>query len=166
VIVGDAKDPAVLKAAFKGATAVLEAIGGPDLLVLHKAMVDAAVEAKVPNFVGMGGAGTLAAYEGSGKEYHWEVLLERMGATADWIRVVSLKHIQNWKVLQATTGLNWTFVCPGKMDHGPATESNVTVDTQAGPQVSFESVAQWMVANLNLAGTKFNKHRVGLGTLL
>jgi hypothetical protein len=89
--------------------------------------------------------------------------------------------------LRATTSMNWMFVCPAKMDHGPmydistpfqlpfahcislwclSTKPRITIEEPAGPQISFEDVGEFMIANLNLASSPYNKKRVGLTTLL
>jgi putative NADH-flavin reductase len=47
-----------------------------------------------------------------------------------------------------------------------STKPRITLDTPAGPQISYEDVAEFMIANANLTGSQYNKKRVGIATLL
>jgi hypothetical protein len=49
---------------------VISVVAGGDTTPLYRTIVEAAVEAKVPNFIGTGGAGALPAAPGTGKTYH------------------------------------------------------------------------------------------------
>jgi hypothetical protein len=47
-----------------------------------------------------------------------EFMIEKQPELA-WLKPVSEMHIVNYRLLQATTTINWMMVCPGRMDHGP-----------------------------------------------
>jgi len=159
----EASSKEFLTKTFEGATTVISAIGGDGLVAATKVIIEAVAESKVKNLIVTGGAGALPAYTGSGKEFNWEVLAPRVG---EWVKTISLVHIENWRALQATTGINWMFLCPGRMDHGPLTQPRVTIEEPAGPQISFEDVAAFMIANADVGHTEYNKKRVGMTTLL
>lgn len=47
-----------------------------------------------------------------------------------------------------------------------STKPRITIEAPAGPQISYEDVGEFMIANANLTGSQYNKKRVGLTTLL
>lgn len=47
-----------------------------------------------------------------------------------------------------------------------STKPRVTIETPAGPQISYEDVGEFMIANVNLTGSPYNKKRIGITTLL
>jgi|GEM_PF-5097197 len=162
VAVGDVMDAEAIRRASAGCSIAINCTspaGGNSTLELARSIVPNAAAAGVERFYMVGGLGALWA-PGTGKTVlvqDWDDAdaLPRYGLRADvprdLIRNMTKGHLASMAYM-ASEGRSHSFVCPGAMYEGPATEGRTVVLDELGGQsaarVSFGDVAQVIVDDL------------------